>query len=140
MNQIPANYLLEIARQVAFVSAFLGGFAATFLGTLLFAGSGSKLVNWVISSAALSACAFIVAVLALTMLTVALHPNAPIGVVSNLALRRAQTIGFLSFLLGMYTLLFSIGASGWLRSRTLGWSTAAIAFIAGLIVTWCVVG
>jgi hypothetical protein len=140
MTQLPADYLLDIARQVAFVSAFLGGFSATFLGTLLYSGSDSRLANWAISSTALSACAFIVAVLALTMLTVGLNPSAPAGVIQEGALRRAQLIGLLSFLLGMYALLFSIGASGWLRSRKLGWTTTCIAVAAALLATLSVVG
>lgn len=140
MNQLPADYLAEIARQIAFVSAFLGGFSATFLGTLLFSRSSSPLAGWAISASAMSACAFIVAVLALTMLVVGLNPSTPAGVISGTAIAHARLIGLLSFLVGMYALLVSIGMSGWLRSRKLGWITTSIAVLAGLLASWTVVG
>lgn len=140
MEQLPAEYLAEIARQIAFVSAFLGGFAATFLATLLFARAEHRMAGWAVAWSALSACSFIVAVLALTMLTIGLDPSMPQNVVTESATLRARLIGFLSFLVGMYALLASLGLSGWLRSRRLGRVTTGIAIVAALLATWTVAG
>jgi hypothetical protein len=139
MQELPPEYLAEIARQIAFVSAFLGGFAATFLGTLLFAPSERRIAAWAISSSAMSACAFIVTVLALSMLVVNLRPDAPAAVVADAGQAvRARIVGFFSFMLGMYSLLASIGLSGWLRSRRLGWLTTMIALVAAILATWTI--
>ncbi|AHM60486.1 hypothetical protein D770_11145 [Flammeovirgaceae bacterium 311] len=132
------EYLAEIARQLAFVSAFLGGFAATFLATLLFVNSPKKAAGWAIAGASFSASAFIVAVIALIMLVVNLNPEALS--VSESSLLAARVVGMLSFMAGAYSLLASIGISGWLRSRKTGLATSIPAGMAALLITWAITG
>lgn len=43
MEPLPGAYVAELARQLAFLSAVLGGFAATFLGMLLSLGLSGRL-------------------------------------------------------------------------------------------------
>ena len=138
MQDLPPAYLAEIARQLASVSALLGGFSATFLATLLFARVEHRLASWTIGGSALSACLFIVSVLALTMLMIGLNPSAPPGMVPEASVLRARVVGLLSFLIGMYALLATLGLSGWLRSRRMGWVTTGIATTAALLATWTV--
>ena len=140
MQQLSPEYLAEIARQIIFISAFLGGCATTFLGTLLFANSQHRYTGWAIGASALSACAFIVAVFALTMLLVTQDPNAPVGMASASSVLAARLVGLLSFVVGMYSLLTCIGLSGWLRSRRLGWTTTIISLFSLFIATWTIVG
>lgn len=137
LQQLLAEYLAELARQLSFVSAFLGGFAATFLGTLLFAPAESRAARWAIALTALSSSTFIVAVLWTTMLTVGLDPHAPGGAVSARG-TQARVISVLAVMVGIYALLASIGLSGWLRSRRLGWITSTIATVAALLATWAI--
>ncbi|MFA6117053.1 MAG: hypothetical protein WC729_23850 [Sphingomonas sp.] len=80
----------------------------------------------------ISSVGFIVAVVASTMLIAALHPDAPMGA-SHLA-GTAQVAMTLSFVLALFALLFSLGASGWTRSRAMGWTTSIAAGVATLIV------
>ncbi len=140
MQPLPADYLAEISRQFAFLSAFLGGFAATFLATLLVIDSPKRVVNWVVGGAALAACGFVVAVIASVMLTVVLHPGAPLNVREGSSVEAARVVSALGFGVGVYALLFSVGLSGWVRSRESGIATTAAATAGLLLVSWAILG
>lgn len=140
MQTLSNNYLIELANQLAFLSAFLGGFSATFLATLLVTDCSKRITNWVVSSAALSACSFIVAVISFVMVSSILHPDAPTNVNSVDSVNTARTVSFISFSIGILTLLFSVGLSGWLRSRRVGVITSCIASLAVLLVFWAISG
>jgi hypothetical protein len=139
MQPLAPEYLAEIGRQLAALSAFLGGFAAAFLGTLLALQSPRRQVGWAAGAAAVAAAAFTVAVVAATMLAVVLHPAAP-GVRNRAAEAGvARVITGLAFFVGLYALLAALGLSGWARSRRLGLVTGSVAGVAAVIATWAVV-
>lgn len=131
MIELAPDYLATLAAQVGSVSAFLGGFAATFLALFLTLGARSRPASIAsVASAAASVC-FVLAVVAATMLTVALHPHAPPGTIERAGIGR--TVMGLGFMAGIAALLVAIGASGWVRSRRLGWTTATLAVAAFLV-------
>jgi hypothetical protein len=132
MQQLAPAYLSTLATQIGALSAFLGGFAATYLATFLTAGQRTRPAAAAIVGAAVSAVGFIVAVVGSTMLIAALHPDAPAHA-AHLA-GTAQVGMTLSFMLALLALLFSLGASGWTRSRAMGWTTSIAAGVATLIV------
>ena len=143
MEQLAPDYLAEIARQVGFISAFLGGVAATFLATLVVArpqGPNRRIANWVIGCAAAASVAFIVAVVANTMLAISLRPDAPASAAGSGAPTKAPVMAFLSFMLGMYLLLACVGLSGWLHGRRTGWVTAALAAIGVVLISFGTIG
>src|SRR3712207_4936865 len=72
-----AQFIGEIARQLASVCAFLGGFAATFLGILLQSTSTKRHVGWAAGAAAIASVSFMIAVIAGTLVALALHSDAP---------------------------------------------------------------
>lgn len=74
------------------------------------------------------------------MLVVGLNQSTPSGAISQDAPLKARLIGFSSFFVGVYALLASIGAGGFIRSRRMGWTTASIASVAALFATWALVG
>lgn len=134
MQHLAPEYLAEIARQLGSLSAFLGGFAAAFFGTLLGHNSSHRVAGWAIGSAALASAAFIVAVVACTKLIVVLHPNAPVNVVAA-GVGAARVLAVLGFLVGTYALLLSLACSGWLRSRRTGLFCSLLAGGAALLIT-----
>lgn len=134
MSALSPVYLSAIATQVGGLSAFLGGFAATFLAALLALGGRGRPAFLAIAFAAGSAVAFIVAVVASTALVAVLHPDAPAAVASAQS-GGARAIMALAFLLGLYMLLFSLALSGWSRSRGTGWATSIAAGIGLLLVS-----
>jgi hypothetical protein len=132
MIPLAADYLSAIATQIGGVSAFLGGFAATFLAMFLTLGHKSRAATIAIVAATIASVGFVVAVIATTALIAGLHPHAPRGAVAVTGL--AQMLMAVSFLSGMLALLVSLGASGWTRSRAIGWTTSGIA-ATGVVLT-----
>jgi len=137
--ELPSSYLLGIAEQLISVSALLGGFAATYLGTLLFSCPRSRTGGLTIGLTAVSACGFIVSVLALAALTIQLRPDAPAAYATATRLLGGRILGIAGFVLGIYALLVAIGLSGWLRSRRLGLATTIAAGVATALSTWVMV-
>jgi len=114
------SYLAKIAVNLAFLSVFIGGVAATFLASLLMVEPSKRLADWVVGSAALAAGGFIICVVASVMLIIVLNPDAPSNVNSATSIDTGRIVSMLGFVFGLIGLLTSIGLSGWLRSRNLG--------------------
>lgn len=138
MLALAPDYLSTIATQIGGVSAFLGGFAATFLAMFLTLGHQSRAATIAITASTIASVAFVVTVIATTALIAALHPHAPSGAAASA--RSAQLLMTLMFLIGMFALLVSLGASGWTRSRTIGRATSAIAAVGVVLALLLVVG
>ena len=134
MLELAPDYAHDLANQIGFLSAFLGGFAATLFGVLLMSGKQSRAVGASIILSALSGVAFIVAVIASTQVIAAAHPQAPPFVAAKgfVAAQIAMSIGFL---LGVYSLLACIGFAGWARPRATGIATSIIAVIGAVAMT-----
>ncbi len=128
-----------MAAQVGGLSAFLGGFAAAFLGTLLALGSRGRTASLSIGFAVSSSVAFVVAVVASTGLAAVLHPQAPQAVAASFPLIGARILMVLGFIIGLYALLFSLALSGWSRSRGTGYTTSIAAGIGMALVSWVIV-
>jgi vacuolar-type H+-ATPase subunit I/STV1 len=139
MNDISPTYLAAMASQIGGLSAFLGGFAATFLGTLLALGARGRIASLTIGFAVSSSVAFILAVVASTALSAVLHPQAPKSIASASS-GGAQAIMTIAFLFGLYSLLVSLALSGWSRSKRTGWMTSIAAGVGIVLVTSMVVG
>ena len=118
MLHLAPDYLSLLAGQIGATSAFLGGFAATFLAMFLTLGHNSRASTIAVASAAVASVAFVVTVIAATALVAALHPHAPPGAAATAG--KAQAVMAAAFLLGMVALLLALGASGWTRSRKTG--------------------
>lgn len=137
MQTLNPDYLVELARQFSFVCAFLGGFAATFMATLLVVSPSRRIGGWAIGASACAAVAFIVGALAASMLIVVLHPHAPANITGMSAVTTARVMSGMGFLIGIHALLAAIGLSGWLRSREVGIVTSLFALF-GDAATWIV--
>nr|WP_295370147.1 hypothetical protein [uncultured Sphingosinicella sp.] len=135
MDDLPPAYLAEIGRQIGFISAFLGGIAATFMTALLAMRVPGRIGGWAVVCSAAAAAAFMISVVASTALVNVLNPLAPATVKAAAKISEARMLTFLPFLLGMYLLLACLGLAGWLRSRRTGYVTAGVAGAAMLLVT-----
>ena len=139
MLALAPDYLAEIARQIGFISAFLGGVAATFMIQLVSLSTPGRQRGWAILCAAAASVAFITAVVATTMLVMALHPHAPAANRTEGNIDTGRVLAFLSFGIGIYLLLACIGLSGWLRSRRTGQLTTGVAAIGAALITLAIV-
>ena len=132
MVELSLPYLNALAAQLIFISAFLGGFSAAILGTLIVSKNSTRTLRALVLSTAFSATAFIVTVFSMTQLVMLTTPGYPLEVnQSDLAL--PKMVGFISFYLGIIALMTVVAISGWLQSKRLGIATTIIA-VTGMIV------
>jgi hypothetical protein len=134
MQPINAEFLAETGKQIASLSAFLGGFAATFLGILLQSPNSRRHVGWAAGAAAVASAAFILAVISGTTLALVMHPGAPPDIAKPTFLPQVRILIMIAFTCGVYSMLLSLGLSGWIRSRQLGIVTSVAALASGIIV------
>lgn len=132
MQAPPPDFAAELAGQLAFLSAVLGGFAATFAGTLLAVDSPRRAVGWALSAAVVAAAALIVATVAFTGAVLAIRSGSEVQIAS---LPRYGATALGSFVVGLYGLFGALGLSGWVRSRRAGWVTTSIAVVGALLAT-----
>ncbi|MFZ5749320.1 MAG: hypothetical protein ACOY45_16885 [Pseudomonadota bacterium] len=93
----------------------------------------SRVATATIALSAVAAICFIVTVAASTGLIATMHPEAPVSVAGHdPSLLRAMMA--LLFLLGLVSLLESVGAGGWIRSRMTGWATSAAAAVGVILL------
>ena len=136
MLSLSNEYMNALATQIIFISVFLGGFSATLLVTLLVADNERKMMKVLIVSSASAAILFIIATFAMTKLVMVTTPGFPQKITEN-EMIRARTLRALAHLAGILALMFTIGASGWLKSRRLGIATTmlgATGFIAIIVL------
>lgn len=128
MLELSPRYISDLANQIGFLSAFLGGFAATLFGVLLLTGKESKAIGAAIALSAISGIGFIVAVIASTQVLAGAHPEAPAAIAARGYLT-GQIVMSIGFTLGVYSLLGCIGCAGWARSKTTGVVTTLVAIL-----------
>ncbi len=129
--------LADLFRQLAFISALVGGSAFAFLGTLLTAAARSRIVEWTAGMTLGTAAALIVCVVGWTlmasqvMLTV---PKQTSGEPIQFPVALNIMHGRLSLLMIVGILLFlaSLSLSGWVRSRSLGIVSTVIGLLAAV--------
>lgn len=125
MTDLSSAYFAELANQLIFISAFLGGFSATILGTLIASENNGKIIKVLIILISISAATFILTVIAMTKIILIHAPDSPLANGEDLV-SLPRVIGSLSFLVGMTALLLVISLSGWLKSVKLGIVTSAL--------------
>lgn len=128
MTDLPNEYIKALAEQLIFISAFLGGFSATILGTLIVSKHNKKIINSLIISLSLASASFIITVVSMTKITLVLTPGAPYTNHSEIIFF-PRILGSMSFYIGIISLVTMIGISGWLKSKKLGIVTTSIAII-----------
>jgi hypothetical protein len=133
MEPVSHSYISALATQLGTLSAFLGGFAATFLATLLTFDNRSRLITTTIGLAVTSAVSFIVTVVAATTLNAIYHPEAP-SLMASQSASQTRIIMSLGFAIGSLSLLASLGCSGWMRSRGIGWITTIAALVGSILI------
>lgn len=127
--------MVEYFREFAFIGALLGGFSLAFFGTLLDAHRAHRAIGPTAALALASSSCFLIVTLGNTFAASVMADDA---MRVRLQAPITANIGPLSalFLLGILLLLASFGASGWIRSRRLGWATSAIAAVTLVGVVW----
>ncbi len=127
------SYYLVQTEQIVLLSAFLGGFSATFLAAILALKSLKRVTNWIVCLSAISACSFIVSTIISIAIVNTLHPESP-EQFNEALFQKNRLAGALALLIGIFSLLSSIGLSGWIRSKQVGLTTSAFAAVSIVLV------
>lgn len=124
--------LADLFRQLAFISALIGGFAFAFLGVLLTVPSRSKVVEWTAGTSLATTGSLIICVVGWTLMASQVALTAPAAGTFRFpaSLNTMHSRLSLLFIIGMLLFLASLGLSGWVRSRSLGVISTGIALIA----------
>ncbi len=128
---------IEILKQVTFVGALLSGFSLTYLIGLFQLDNVSKVYNLCLIVISLATCFLLISTLAgstgifwLSERPVLANKTTSIDQTEYLIAYR-WSISFL--LLGMFSLLLTIGMSGFLKSKKLGLYLATISSVTALL-------
>ncbi len=128
-QKLEASYVIAVAEQLSFVSAFLGGVSATILFSVIIFSSEKRIVAFLVATSTLSACSLLVSVISGWRLIIGLHPDLPFTPdPEKINLLWNSLIA--GYGLGVNSLILSIGLSGWIRSRRTGLVTSTIAAVA----------
>ena len=129
--------IADIFRQLAFVSALVGGFAFAFVGVLLVAPLQSRIVSWtagisMAASSGLVICALgwslgASMVLAGASMEAGAGKSALSASLNTMHLRLS-----LAFTVSILLFFTCLGLSGWIRSRNLGIISTCIAVFAAI--------
>lgn len=126
----------ELFRQLAFISALIGGFSLTFLAQLLLAHPERRVVGWTAGFAVGATAGLMVCALGWTLgaaVAAALDPAVQAeGARWSLSLTRLHLRLSLAFAVSLLLFLVSLGLCGWIRSRAMGIVTSATALAAAV--------
>jgi len=131
---LSTSYYIVQTEQLVLLSAFLGGFSATFLAAILALKSSERVTNWIVCLSAISACSFIVAAIISIAIVNGLQPDSPAQFKSEALFQKNRPASALALLIGIFSLLGSIGLSGWIRSKQVGLTTSTVAVISIVLV------
>ena len=127
------SYYIVQTEQLVLLSAFLGGFSATFLAAILALKSSERVTNWIVCLSAISACSFIVAAIISISIVNGLQPDS-LEQYKIEVFQKDRLASALALLIGIFSLLSSIGLSGWIRSKQVGLTTSAAAVVSIVLV------
>lgn len=134
MDLLPTDYFKALSEQLLFISTFLGGFSATMLTTLLVSNvEKTRTKTSIVIILSLASTFFILSVLSFSKLFLMLTPGTPMEV-TNQSILVPRFIGSFSFLMGILSLIISIGLSGWLLSKKVGYITSVIGFFTLILI------
>lgn len=125
----------EIFRQLAFISALVGGFAFAFVGVLLVAPLQSRVVSWTAGISMAAVAGLVVCALGWSLGASVVIVGASMDAgADKSALSASLNIMHLrlslAFVVSILLFFICLGLSGWIRSRTLGVVSTCIAVLA----------
>ena len=133
MMELSNEYLNSLAQQLIFISAFLGGFSATILGTLIVSDNRSKYFRIMVVSSALAAMCFVVTLFGMTSIIFQTTDGYPLEVDTQ-GLVVVRLIAIFTMFIGLISFTVCIASSGWLISKNIGRFTTAIGVIAFILI------
>ena len=127
--------MAELFRQLAFISALIGGFSLAFLVQLLVAHIERRIADWTIGFSMAATGGLIVCAVGWTLSAVVIIDPAQAetmrlsGTLTRLHMRLSDV-----FVLSLFLFFVSLGLCGWIRSRVMGIVSSTIALVATTVM------
>ena len=128
MLELPNAFLREVGIQSLLIGVFLGGISVSILGNLIVSDNNGKLIKVLIIGLSISSLSFLLTIISSFELILILTEGWDEDVNSQVLGRTMRPI-WMSFYLGLFSLICVISISGWLKGRKLGIITTILGII-----------
>jgi hypothetical protein len=128
MVELSLEYWNKLSSQFILMSVFLGGFSIALTANLLISKLETRLLNIILKLATTSSGGFLTTVFAMTNILMRTTDGYP-GAIAESGLSTPRIIGFLGYIVGVFSLLTIIGLSGWTKSKGTGIFTTVVSVI-----------
>ena len=118
MLELPNAFLREVGIQSLLIGVFLGGISVSILGNLIVSDNNGKLIKVLIIGLSISSLSFLLTIISSFELILILTEGWDEDVNSQVLGRTMRPI-WMSFYLGLFSLICVISISGWLKGRKL---------------------
>ena len=126
--------ITELFKQLAFISALIGGFSLAFLVQLLGAHIGRRIATWTIGFSMAATAGLIVCALGWTLGAVVMVDAAAQTETMRVSLNSLHMRLSDGFVVSLFLFFVSLGLCGWIRSRVMGVVSSSIALFAATLV------
>ena len=133
MSEVTFEYWNKLATQTVFISSLLGGFSILIIANLLVSELNSRLSKYILIVSTLAACFFLVAIFAWTSVMMMTTTRYPMKIVSS-DITFLRTIGAITFLIGIISLISMISLVGWTKSKKMGIITTIIGVLSLVMI------
>ena len=128
MLDVSNTFFREVGVQSLLVGIFLGGISVSILGNLIVSDNNGKLIKVLIIGLSISSLSFLLTIISSFELILILTEGWDEDVNSQVLGRTMRPI-WMSFYLGLFSLICVISISGWLKGRKLGIITTILGII-----------
>ena len=133
MTELSFDYWNKLAGQLIVISSLLGGFSLSVMISLIEAKSESKVIGYIFRSVVIATASFLISIFALTKIIMLTSQGFP-GKVTVNDLTTPRIIGFLSFIIGILSIIAVISLSGWLRSNSMKRFTLIVGLLTLILI------
>ncbi|MCI4669940.1 MAG: hypothetical protein MRZ79_17520 [Bacteroidia bacterium] len=135
MTEASIGYWNELANQLIFLSALLGGFSLAVIVSLLAEKSDTRVHTNLFRAAAFSAASFLISIFAMTKILLMTTKGFPFaGNITGNDLIIPRLVGMITFITGIFSMIAIISLSGWVKSKRMGRFTSILGSIALLLI------
>ncbi len=133
MIEISLEYLHKIAEQIIVMCSLLAGFSIAVVANFLISDRKGRLLNSIMAFATTAACFFLITLFSMTDIIMRTTEGFPSNVSAN-DLLFSKIVGFISFILGMISLITMISLSGWTKSKKMGMFTTVLGALSLILI------
>ena len=137
--QMTLEYWNSLANQFILICSLLSGFSIAIVANLIVSKENDLLTNRILKTATVAAGFFLVALFAMTKMSMMTTPGGYLKNVTEDDFLIPKSLGILAFVLGLFALTFLLSLSGWTKSKSTGKFTTVIGVITLLLILFCMI-